>query len=186
MKILQLIVFVSMVCMGRHAYAQIPGPVDLGIENITQETSYWCWAAVSQQVIYWLQGDSPEQCELVARAYDQSSDYCCDNASACNVAGNLQQIQFLIRTYGGRYSSLALPANPMILYNTLLSNRAVILFLQTTPFIGHFVVLRGMEFLPTPSGPVPVLYINDPMSYFTQPVPFVNLIPMWRAAIVVY
>lgn len=51
--------------------------------------------------------------------------------------------------------------------------------------MGHVVVLRGMGFMPTPYGLEPVLDINDPMSLYTHPVPFSNILGMWQSAIVV-
>jgi hypothetical protein len=47
-------------------------------------------------------------------------------------------------------------------------------------------VLRGMAFAQNGYGQTePVLYINDPMAYFTQPVPFSALMPIWLEALVV-
>ena len=57
---------------------------------------------------------------------------------------------------------------------------------QTTPYVGHVVVIRGMEWTLTPYGFEPVLYINDPMEYFTRPIPFRQIARFWRAAIVIY
>jgi hypothetical protein len=161
-------------------------PVNLNIENLPQENTAWCWAAAAQQVIYWINGTAPDQCELVASAHKHDVEECCESPETCDLPGNLQQIQFLIRKYGGHYSSIAAPANALILYNTLANGKAIILFLQTTPYIGHYVVLTGMEFIQTAYGPAAVMYINDPMAYYTQPVPFNNLLLLWRAAIVVY
>jgi hypothetical protein len=47
------------------------------------------------------------------------------------------------------------------------------------------VVLRGMAWQQTPYGMQPVLFINDPMAYFTQPVPFDNIARYWEAALVI-
>ncbi|CAG0988570.1 hypothetical protein FLAV_02174 [Flavobacteriales bacterium] len=165
---------------------QLPQPVDLGIQNITQQTSSWCWAATAQQVIYWLKGNAPPQCQLVANAFNANVQYCCTYPQACNSPGYMQQIQGLILAYGGHYSSISPPANEMAVYQTLSQGKAIVLFLQTTPYVGHFVVLRGMAWVPTQFGYQSVLYINDPMSYFTQPVSFNQLLTIWRAAIVVY
>lgn len=165
--------------------AGLPQPVDLGIQNIPQQTSSWCWAATAQQIIFWLTGNAPNQCQLVATAYNANPLVCCNNPQACNAPGNLQQIQGLILAYGGHYSAISPPANEMALYQTLAQGRAIILFLQTTPYVGHFVVLRGMAWMPTQFGAQAVLYINDPMAYFTQPVPFSQLMTIWGAAIVV-
>ncbi len=155
--------------------------VDLGIGNILQEKQAWCWAAAAQQIIVWLNGQSPYQCQLVSASLGQPSGLCC-TPGACDVPGNLNQIRSLIQHFGGAASAIAPPANPTIIFNALQQGKAIILFLQTTPYIGHFVVLRGMAWI----NGQPVFYINDPMSYFTQPVYFSQLVNIWAAAIVVY
>ena len=161
--------------------------VDLAIQNITQQNSMWCWAAVAQQVIYWKKKAAPSQCELVAMANNTSPKYCCQiqMPQNCNLPGNFQQIQSLIYYYGGTISALAPPADPLIIYNTLVQGKTIILFLQTQPNIGHFIVLRGMEWIITYNGLQALLYVNDPMSVYTKPIPFINLLAIWRAAIVV-
>lgn len=166
--------------------AQVPPPIDLGIRNIPQETPVWCWAAVAQQVIAWITGGAPAQCQLVGLAYGAPPDACCFNPHGCMVTGHFQHIQGLIAHFGGRYSSLNRPTDPFTLYRTLDAGRAVILAVQNTPFAGHVVVLTGMEWMPTPFGLQPILYINDPMGHFTRPVAFQQLLPIWRAAIVVH
>ncbi len=169
------------------AQAQVPPPVDLGIQNIPQDTPVWCWAAVAQQIIYALRGPAgtPPQCALVAMASGVHPQQCCQMPANCMRTGQLHEIQNLILAFGGRYSSIAPPADPMTLYQTLASRRAVIMAVKSSPQSGHVVVIRGMAWVPTPMGVQPVLYINDPMSYFTQPVPFVNIMQYWDAAIVV-
>ncbi|OWY23966.1 hypothetical protein C7N43_36095 [Sphingobacteriales bacterium UPWRP_1] len=167
------------------AQQQYP-PVDLYIQNIAQQTITWCWAAVAQQIIFWKRNYSPNQCELVAIAYNANAQYCCAYPQACTVTGSLEQIQSLIMYYGGSFSAITPPADPYSLYQTLAAGRAVILALQSTPFSGHVVVVRGMEWVQTAWGMQPVLYINDPMSYFSKPVPFYDLLGYWQAAIVVF
>lgn len=165
-----------------------PPPVDLGIQNIPQQTEVWCWAAVSQQIIAALRGsaNTPQQCELVAVANNTPPQLCCNMPQQCMVTGNLQQIQNLILNYGGHFSTIAPPADPMTLYNTLSGGRAIIMAVQSSPHSGHVVVIRGLEWVMTPFGSQAVLLINDPMGFFTQRVPFANLVPYWLAAIVVY
>ncbi|HAO07526.1 MAG TPA: hypothetical protein DCQ50_11135 [Chryseobacterium sp.] len=158
--------------------------IDLGIANIPQENTLWCWAAVSQQIIYWQKGSAPRQCELVSIANNVSSGYCCYYPQQCNVAGSNLQIQNLILYYGGRYSSLQMPANAMVLQETLRQGRPIILQLKLTPYMGHVVVLRGINWVSTAYGLQPILLINDPMGYFTQPIPFENLLNFWSGAIV--
>lgn len=176
------------------ASAQAPYPVDLGIQNLTQETQVWCWAAVAQQITLATRGHgrTPPQCEMVAVANGAHPSTCCDAAGRfngnpeCMRGGSIRQIQGLIAHYGGRASNYAPPADPATLYRTLASGRAVILQVSSGGGgMSHVVVLRGMSFMPTAYGFEPVLHINDPMSYFTQPVPFSSLMRMWTAAIVV-
>lgn len=155
--------------------------IDLGVPNIPQQTPVWCWAAVAQQIIVWQQGQSPNQCALVAMANNAPSQFCCTGNPQCHVTGNLQQIQWLIHQFGGKLSSIHPPAGPDVLYATLANHRPVIMAVQSSPFSGHVVVLRGISCY----GPQVVLHINDPMSYFTQPIPFQNVIQFWSAAIVV-
>jgi hypothetical protein len=167
--------------------AQVPPPVDLGIQNIPQETPVWCWAAVAQQIIFASRGPNgtPPQCGLVAIASNAPPQYCCQQPTPCMRTGHLQEIQGLILHFGGRLSSLAPPADPMTVYQTLASRRPIIMAVQSSPYSGHVVVIRGMAWVSTPMGIQPVLYVNDPMGFFTQPVPFINILPYWRAAIVV-
>ena len=169
---------------------ELPRPVDLGIRNILQETQVWCWAAVAQQIILHLRGpnDTPPQCALVAIAYNAGPEYCCNAPQACLLVGNIQQIQLLIGHFGGRYSSIAAPTDPMTVYNTLASGRPIIMLVRSSPTgnVGHFIVIRGMEWRATPFGGEPVLYVNDPLSYYTQPIPFAQIARIWQNAIVVY
>lgn len=163
--------------------------VMLPIQNLPQETQVWCWAAVAQQIVYSLKGPggTPPQCGMVAMANGAHPSVCCNGAGGyngnpqCMKTGSLQQIQWLIGQFGGQYSTIAPPAHPNVLFQTLQSGRAIIMQVKTSPFMGHVIVLRGMSM--SPGGAV--LHINDPMSYFTQPVPFQNLMPYWASAIVV-
>ena len=88
--------------------------------------------------------------------------------------------------FGGRYSVVAPPADPMTVYNALASGRAIIMAVKSSPYSSHVVVIRGMQWVPTVYGVEPVLLINDPFKYFSQPVPFVNIAQYWQAAIIVY
>lgn len=166
----------------------LPPPVDLAIQNIRQKTPVWCWAAVAQQIVLATRGPqkTPSQCALVAMANGVPPGECCSRYNpACVRTGSIPQIQWLIAQFGGRYSSYAPPTNPMTLYRTLSSGRAIILQLRTGQQSAHVVVVRGMSFLPTPNGVQPFLHVNDPMAIFTQPVPFAQIAPIWISAIVV-
>ena len=179
---------ISVVAAQSAAAPQWPSPVDLRIQNILQETEMWCWAAVAQQIIFHLQRqNTPSQCALVAIANGAPPQYCCAQYQPdCVRPGSLAQIQGLIQQFGGRFTSYAYPADPMTVYRTLASGRAIIMSVQATPFIGHVVVIRGMRWVPTRIGLEPELLVNDPMSHFSQPIPFVNIARYWRDAIVVH
>jgi hypothetical protein len=184
---LSLVVALSLVAVG--AQAQYPPPVDIPIQDLPQETPVWCWAAVAQQLIAAAVGlqQTPQQCALVAMANGAPPAVCCSGYNpACVRTGSLQQIQFLVSSFGHHASALAPPTDPMTLYNTLAAGHPIVLHVRTGPASSHVVVLRGMSFLPTPQGPLPVLQINDPMSYFTQPASFYDLLGVWIEAIVVY
>lgn len=173
--------------------AQTPPPIDLGIQNIPQETQVWCWVAVVEQIVHWKTGSpppmTPHQCELVSYANGMPQPLCCQGnpfyANQCLRTGHTQEIMGLIGATGAGVATFNPPADPMTLYNTLASGRPIILQLQQTPFQGHVVVLRGMSWVQTAFGVQPVLHINDPLSHFTQPVLFQDLLPLWSAAIVV-
>lgn len=157
--------------------------IDLGILNIPQQTQVWCWAAVSEQVITWIAGSSPPQCALVAIANNAPPGFCCSGNPQCAVTGHLQQISYLIAQFGGAYSTISAPAGPGAIYNTLVSGQAIIMAVQTSPFVGHVVVVRGMSCV----GNNPILYINDPIGwpFFSQPVHFAQIAPYWQSAIIV-
>ncbi|ESQ76896.1 papain-like cysteine protease family protein [Asticcacaulis sp. YBE204] len=163
-------------------------PVDLPIENLRQETQVWCWAAVSQQIIAASRGmpQTPSQCALVAMANGQPPEVCCGGQNPnCVTTGSLQQIQGLIQQFGGRTSTYAEPTDAMTLYRTLKMGHAVIIGIDAGQGMGHVVVARGMSFQQTPNGVVPLVHINDPMAYYTQPVPFNQVAAVWRMAIIV-
>ncbi len=166
----------------------LPPPVDLPIQNISQQTQVWCWAAVAQQIIYSLQGpaNTPPQCALVAMANGAPPATCCSGTNpACVRTGSLQQIQGLIAQFGGRYSAIAPPTDPMTLYQELARGRPVIVHIRSGYSSSHVVVVRGMSFIQTAYGVQAVLHVNDPMAVYTQPVLYSQIVPIWINAIVV-
>ena len=175
------------------AGAQAPPPVDIPIQNILQETPVWCWAAVSQQIILASRGPqvTPPQCALVAMANRSPPAACCSRYNpACVRTGNIAQIQFIIGQFGGHFTAVAPPTDPMTLYQVLRNGHPVILELTQPYMVGnqamsHVVVVRGMSWIPTPGGAQPVLHVNDPTSTYTQPVPYTRIVGMWRTAIIV-
>lgn len=163
-------------------------PVDLPIENISQETKVWCWAAVSQQIIAASRGkaQTPSQCALVATANEAPAEICCvQQDPRCVTTGSLQQVQRLVQQFGGRTSSYAAPTDAMTLYRTLKQGHAVVIGIEAGGGMGHVVVARGMSFQQTPQGPIALVHINDPMAQFTQPVPFDQVAAVWRQAIII-
>lgn len=162
----------STILLVRDANAQQPY-VSLPVSNILQASRSWCWAAAAQQVIVYATGNSPSQCELVARA--TGIPRCPDRL------GHINEIRSLVAFYGGRPSALTPPAAPGALYQELAAGRPIVLHLNTGG--GHFVVVRGMHFDPSAGW---VVHVNDPMSRYTQPIPFSRLVGIWDAAIVVY
>lgn len=187
-KFIQLIVICLSLLISGKAIAQVPRPVDIPIPNIMQETQVWCWVAVAQQMVHFIKGpaQTPPQCGMVALANGAHPDVCCrQRHPACVRTGSLQQISALIGQFGGRFAGFAPPADPMTLYNTLASGRAIILHIRSSMSSSHVVVLRGMSFIQTPMGVQPVLHINDPLAQFTQPVLYSQLVPIWIEALVV-
>lgn len=188
LHLLSAILFAGLVLRATLTGAQVPPPVDLPIQNIPQQEAVWCWAAVAQQIIAASRGpaSTPPQCALVAIANGAAPQVCCSMRNPmCMRTGSIQQIQGLIAEFGGRSSSVAPPADPMVLYNTLASGRPILIQVRTSVVTAHVVVLRGMSFVRTPYGIEPVLHINDPLSYFTRPVPFSRIMGIWTSAIVV-
>ena len=73
----------------------------------------------------------------------------------------------------------------MTLYRTLAKGHAVIIGIDVGGGQGHVVVARGMSFYQTPYGWEPLVHINDPEAYYTQPVPYRNIARVWKVAIVI-
>ncbi len=156
--------------------------VDLPIQNLSQQTAVWCWAAVAQQIVAYVNdGVAPEQCQLVADAKGLPSSACCGGDQRCVTTGSMEQVQALILKYGGRVSAQARPTSPQMLFATLNNGHPIILHVRTGPNASHVVVLRGMSWV----NGTPVLHINDPMAHFTQPVPYTALLSSWINALVI-
>jgi Papain-like cysteine protease AvrRpt2 len=183
------LVLLEVVAMDRaSAQVGLPPVVDLGIINIPQQEPEWCWLAVSEQIIRWKRGgQSPLQCQMASLADNFPPGVCClppnpAIAQICGRGGALPEIQALIARFGATFSQITPPTDPMTLYQILRAGHPVIVALQETPYAGHVVVVRGMDWL----AGGPVLFVNDPMSYFTQPVPFQSLVFLhWDAGIIV-
>lgn len=157
----------------------LPASVHVNVPNRLQQTQVWCWAAVSQQIIEWSRGMSPPQCALVAVANNAPPAMCCGNPHpSCVRTGTIPQVQGLILAYSGHASHVIAPSlNPLGLYVYLSNGQPIILEVRTTPAATHVVVVVGMSFMRTQYGPVALLEVNDPMSVYTQPIPYQNIYP---------
>lgn len=166
----------------------LPPAVDIPIANIPQQGPVWCWAAVAQQIIHARMGaqGTPAQCALVATAYGLDPMGCCNYPSTCQATGTFPQIAFLINRFGGVASSYSLPAGPMEVYRTLQARRPILVHVRSGYATSHVVLVRGMHFVHGPYGMQAFLHVNDPMSYYTQPVPFESIAPIWIDALVVH
>lgn len=169
--------------MARPAAAQC-APVDLGIQNIVQQQSNWCWAAAAQQIIFWANGSAPAQCVLVAQANNASANAVCSFPGNANVPGHMQQIQYLIGQHVGAYSNLSGPGSANQVYQTIANNRPIIMLVNPGfSQVGHFVVIRAVGC----SGPNLRIRLNDPLNYngFQTTVSYQQIAPMWQGAIIV-
>ncbi len=174
---------------------KIPPGVYLPVPMIRQTTPVWCWLAASEMVIrYKTWGKSIRQCEIYEIVHKLPTDACCANPEKCMRTGGLREIQAIIGHFGGRQSRLAPATDPMQLHRLLSAGHVVVAALMMTPHTGHVVVIRGMDFQPrivkTPKGletkMVPVLLVNDPLSFITQRVEYAKLLPHWAASIIVF
>lgn len=185
----KLLVIIALLFSFGPATAQWPPPINLGVMNLPQEGPVWCWAAVARQIIAWKHqslSSAPRQCALVAMSNGAPPQACCLGGNPdCNITGSIPQIQALIQNFGTSYTSVAPPANPMILYNTLASGRPIILQISSGGGMAHVVVLQGMTWYMSPNGLRAMLHINDPMNIYPVAVPFESIAPIWMSAIVV-
>ena len=169
--------------ISRPASAQC-APVNLGIQNILQQQSNWCWAAAAQQIIYWALGSAPAQCQLVAQANNASANGVCSFPGNANVPGSMNQIQYLIGQHIGAFSNLSGPGSPAQVYQTLANNRPIIMLVNPGfSTVGHFVVIRAVGC----SGPNFWIQLNDPLNFsgFPTTVTYQQIAPMWQGAIIV-
>ncbi|WP_435036885.1 papain-like cysteine protease family protein [Pseudomonas neuropathica] len=185
MRQVAALLLLGVMCFSSFASAD---QTELPIPNILQETPVWCWAAVSEQIVLSMRGRAatPRQCAMVAAAKNASPAFCCQNPMSCAVTGDLSDIQNLIQYFGGSPSKILPPTDPFTLYGTLASGHPVIMQLKMDQAgMAHVVVIRGMAIVPSAWGPRAFLFINDPLQLYTEPIPFEDIIPMWKSAIVV-
>jgi hypothetical protein len=140
----------------------------------------WCWVAAAKMVAeFYGRQPVPDQCAMLQMQYGAP---CCQNPQLCSRGGHITEIQALIARFGGRVSSVALPANGFVLYDALRRGPIV---MHTRQGSGHFVVATGMRIASTPAGPLGMVSINDPFIGQYE-VSFPNLMKVWTAALVVY
>lgn len=145
-----------------------------------QDTMAWCWVASAKMICeYYGRGPVPDQCAMLQMQYGAP---CCENPGVCSRAGHLGEVQALIARFGGRASTVTLPADGFALYSALQKGP---ILMQTRQGAGHAVVATGMRIVPSPVGPIGMVSINDPL-YGQYEIDFPSLIQAWSAAIVVY
>ncbi len=178
------------------AYAQPTpdlSPVFLPVPEVTEQTPIWCWLAVSEMGLRYRRGGSPKQCQMLEIGLRTLPGYCCSAPQRCLRAGSMEEIRRILGVLGGIHTQSAGPLQPMALYQVLRSGSPVIAAISTGSSIGHTIMIRGMRFesrtVWTPFGPrteqVPIVLINDPMSYFAHEVPYATLQRQWLSSIVV-
>lgn len=187
---LALSVFLSLTLLAGTGQAQYPysppfdygryPPINHAVPFHPQQTQVWCWVAAAKMVAeYYGRRPVPDQCAMLQLQYGAP---CCQYPQLCSRAGHIAEIQALIRSFGGRSSNVALPANGFVLYNALRRGPIV---MHTRQGAGHFVVATGMRVVPSPMGPMGMVAISDP--FFGQyETDFPSLMQAWTAALVVY
>lgn len=168
----------------------IPPPVNLPIENRLQKTLAGCWVAVAEQVISYLVGPAktPSQCRLTETALGLNPGACCLTRICDMQLGTLPQIAGLIGLYGRGYSNLMFSKDPYTVYNILSKGHPIVMAVKYNGIMrpGHVIVIRGMAWVPNYYGLQPVLYINDPMSFLPQTIPYANMALYWYSGLEVF
>jgi hypothetical protein len=178
------LVAVVLACSVPVEAAEDQGPtVNIDIQNRLQETQVWCWVAVAQQIIAYSAGRSPSQCALVASADLVPPAMCCSGYNpSCVHTGSMEQLRFLLLAYGSNTSQIIMaPRDPRVLYQHLDNDHPIVLQIRSGVASTHVVVLRGMRLTSNDA----ILYVNDPMSIYTQAVPYSRLYPIIVNALVV-
>jgi len=159
-------------------------PVSLPVPVVRQATIEWCWVAAAEMILKYKGAKSPRQCEIMERGYGGLPGSCCGDTSRCTQPGQITDIQRIVAFYGGVLTNLNRPALPAELYSILSQGSPVVAHLNL-PTGGHFVVIRGMTWEPSPVGLIPIVQINDPMSSDPLVMPFDRLVGVWDAAVYV-
>lgn len=184
---------------GRSALAQFEGdrppPIVLKVPLVRQDTFVWCWLANAEMIVRYFRGRSPSQCQMMEIGYRTLPGACCGNPRACMRGGTgMQELQQVIRYFGGVATTWTPPSDPMTLYNVLAQNQAVVAQVKVSDLGTHVVVIRGMRFQQIngfdPLGRpvrsvVPLVLVNDPMSLLPQEVPYGRLLQVWIDSLIV-
>jgi Papain-like cysteine protease AvrRpt2 len=170
----------ALTCLNR-AEAQVPGQVldqaYLPIQIEPQQTLEWCWVASARMVANYFSKQTPPQCAMLQEQYDAP---CCANPQLCTVPGSIYQVQQLIQNFGLRASLVGPPTNGYDLLALFKQNHPIVIHLVQ----GHFAVASGIKVVATPSGPLGIVRILDPL-FGVQDVPLPNLYQQWDGAVYV-
>ena len=130
-----------------------------------QEFDKWCWAASVQDVVAQA-GHYEPQSLVVARLTGWPQ----------NRPARIDEVVFLLRSYGLRAWQAGRPGNPQELYSALTSGWKLIAFVTPTNGpVGHYIVLQGID----PAGNI---IVSDPANGFTTPNTPAQLYYGWRWA----
>ena len=150
---------------------------------IAQQNGDWCWLACAQMCMsYGHAGQSYSQEQLLEFGYGLPAGACSNDNPRCNIPGTAQQIQTLLQTAGNQSSSLTGPLDPGQVRDELADKHPIVIFLRTSPTIGHFVVVSGI--FPANTDGSPTLVLNDP--YFGKlEMPYQKVRGLWEQSLVV-
>jgi len=145
-----------------------PDPIALDVPNIEQETKYWCWAALVQQIVIARKiGQPPSQCQLVNAVNEKrgrtDADCCLASSSGdsnCDRMADAPEIGELIRSYGTKVEQVKIPARPEEVYDYLISGRVLLCGLKTAGGYHHIYLVRGLSW----ENGRAMLLVNDPAS----------------------
>ena len=128
-----------------------------------QIATNWCWASSIQDVL------------LQAGIY-QSQDYIAQRLTGWpeNRPAYINEVVWLINSYGLKARAIHRPASPKELYRTLSSGWKIIAFVRPLNGpVGHFIVLEGIS-------PNRNIIVGDPTTGFTFEETLLNLYNGWN------
>jgi len=188
----------ALALVGEVAHAQAPGggypsygaspvaaapashTVVLDVPHIPQDTDVWCWAAVSEMVITYLSGTSPDQCRILEIGFGLHGQ-CCGNEWACRTTGSFDQMAINVRYFAGGNTIGDGRMDERSVMGTLGSNMPIIAGLQSNPSMGHVVVIRGFR----TSNLGLELYVNDPLMQNPFWMTYAQFATHWQQSLIV-